>query len=223
MDELNSLTLLFVEDNEEFANNTTVFLSLYFKKVVLKKNIKEAIVAFNDIRIDAIITDVKLEDGNGLDFITQVRHRDKNIPIIVLSAHKDESFLFKAIGLNISSYELKPIGYENFISILKNLSLMFKPQDIVEISNEIKYDYKMKELLRDNDITQLTKKEALFIELLIINRDEITTNAIIQRDIWGDKLMSDSAIKNLVLRLRKKTDSNFIVTVTGIGYKLLLK
>jgi len=223
MDRLKTLNILFLEDNEEFANNTTVFLSLYFKKVVLKKNIKEAIVAFNDIRIDAIITDVKLEDGNGLDFITQVRHRDKSIPIIVLSAHKDESFLFKAIGLNISSYELKPIGYENFISILKNLSLMFKPQDIVEISNEIKYDYKMKELLRDNDITQLTKKEALFIELLIINRDEITTNAIIQRDIWGDKLMSDSAIKNLVLRLRKKTDSNFIVTVTGIGYKLLLK
>ena len=66
----------------------------------------------------------------------------------------------------------------------------------------------------------MTKKESLFIELLINNKTEITTNDVIQRDVWEDTIMSNSAIKNLIFRLRKKINSDFITTVNGIGYKL---
>ena len=66
----------------------------------------------------------------------------------------------------------------------------------------------------------LTKREALFIELLIKNRDAITSHAEIQRDVWQDEIMSQAGVKNLIFRLRKKVDSDFIITIANVGYRL---
>ena len=221
MDRLTSLNLLFLEDNEEFAKNTTTFLSLYFKKVVHKTTIEDAIHHFNENRVDVIITDIKVEDGNGLDFIIDVRLVDKTIPIVVLSAHKDEDFLFKAIPLGILSYELKPINYKKFLTLLNKIALVFTPSDIVEIFENVKYYAKSRELKEDEKVISLTKKEALFIELLIKNAETITTNEMIQKDVWEEKLMSSAAIKNFIFRLRKKVSIDFITTYQGVGYRLI--
>ena len=141
MDGLKNLNLLFLEDNKEFAKNTKSFLDIYFKKVLHVKTIKDAIFTYNTMKIDAIISDIKIENSNGLDFIIDVRNNNSTIPIIVLSAHKDEDFLFKAIPLNIMSYELKPISYDNFITLLKKLSLIFEPKDITILPNGFKYNF----------------------------------------------------------------------------------
>lgn len=222
MDRLKELNLLFLEDNEEFAKNTTEFLSIYFKKVLHSDNIKDALNLYNDNRIDVIISDIKVNDGNGLDFIKSIRKKNNSIPIVVLSAHKDESFLFKAIPLNITSYELKPLSYNKFLALLKKLSDLFNIEDELFHHNDIKYSFKKKTLFINKREIKLTKKELLFIELIIQNKDSIISNEIIQRDVWDDKFMSDSAIKNLVFRLRKKLEIEFITCVTGIGYKLSL-
>jgi response regulator of citrate/malate metabolism len=108
---LKKLNLLFVEDNLPFARNTTEFLKNYFRKIIHAPSIKEALLEFEDNRIDLIFCDIKLQDGNGLDFIETVRAKNGAIPIVVLSAHKDEKFLFQAIPLGILSYELKPLKY----------------------------------------------------------------------------------------------------------------
>ncbi len=221
MDRLKSLNLLFLEDNEEFAKNTTSFLNLYFKKVVHKTTIEDALHHFNENRVDVIITDIKVEDGNGLDFIIDVRLVDKSVPIVVLSAHKDEDFLFKAIPLGILSYELKPINYENFLTLLNKIALTFIPMDIVEIFENVKYYAKSRELKEDEKVISLTKKEALFIELLIKNAESVTTNEMIQKDVWEEKLMSSAAIKNFIFRLRKKVSIDFITTYQGVGYRLI--
>ena len=221
MDRLNKLNLLFLEDNEEFAKNTTSFLNLYFKKVVHKTTIEDALHHFNENRVDVIITDIKVEDGNGLDFIIDVRLVDKSVPIVVLSAHKDEDFLFKAIPLGILSYELKPINYENFLTLLNKIALTFIPMDIVKIFENIKYYAKSRELKENEKVISLTKKEALFIELLIKNTESVTTNEMIQKDVWEEKLMSSAAIKNFIFRLRKKVSIDFITTYQGMGYKLI--
>lgn len=220
MDNLRKLNLLFLEDNEEFAKNTTEFLSIYFKKIFHCTNIKDALIAIADNRVDVIISDIIIEYENGLDFIQRIRRIDNTIPIVILSAHKNEEFLLKAIPLNITSYQLKPFRYHDFISLLKKLSSIFDPGEMVVICDCLTYDYKTKELSHNDTSIKLTKKEMLFIELLIKNDTSITSTELIQRDIWESKVMSDAAIKNLIFRLRKKVDIDFISTVQGVGYKL---
>ena len=69
---------------------------------------------FQNNEIDIIISDLKVKDGLALSFIEQIRSINKEIPIVVLSAHKDEEFLLKAIPLGLTSYEIKPINFSDF-------------------------------------------------------------------------------------------------------------
>ncbi|QOY52401.1 response regulator transcription factor [Candidatus Sulfurimonas baltica] len=220
MDNLSGLNLLFLESNEEFAKNITEFLNIYFRQVFHSSSIKNALSILADNKIDVIITDVKLSDGSGLEFIQNIRRNGNNVHIVILSAFKNEEILLQAIPLNLLSYEIKPISYDNFMSLLEKISHVFEPKGIVCLSSKIKYDTRKKEFILHDKTIALTKKEILFIELLLKNNTEIVTHEMIQINVWQNKQMSDSAIKNLVLRLRKKIDAEFLTNIAGVGYKL---
>lgn len=220
MDGLKELQLLFLEDNEEFAFNTAKLLNLYFKKVFNCKTIKEALLTYKENRIDVIIADIKIENKNGLEFIQEVRKSDNKCIIAVLSAYKDEEYLLKAIPLNLISYELKPIRYDDLILLLKKISSKLPQLENVALRENLIYNFLTKELLLGDRVIDLTKKEALFIELLIKENPKPINSERVQRDIWESRIMSDAAIKNMIFRLRKKVGVDFISTLQGVGYKL---
>jgi len=220
MNELKQFNVLFLEDNMGFTHNTVEFLNLYFKKVFHSQTVKQALEIFDDNHINVIISDIKLKDGNGLEFIKNIRKKDIHVPIIVLSAHKDENFLLEAIPLNISSYQIKPISYEDFISVLELISQKFKSTQTIDTHNNIEFNLYTKELFINKKHINLTKKETIFIELLFKNKQIVVTHEMIQNKVWEDKIMSTSAIKNFILRIRKKINQDFLTTVHGVGYKL---
>lgn len=219
---LKQFNILFLEDNLEFAQNTTELFNIYFNRIHHCDSIKEAKRLFNIKNIDIIISDIKIKDTNGLEFVRYVRDTNNNIPIIILTAFKDEDFLLKAIPLNISSYQLKPLSYENFINVTTLLSKKLKSEQTLEITKDIEFNIYTKELFKNKKYIDLTKKEALFVDLLFTNKQKIVSYEMMQNSIWGEKEMSQSAIKNFILRLRKKIDKEFITTVSGRGYKLSL-
>ena len=220
---LKSLNLLFLEDNPEYAKNTIEFLSSYFHTIYHATNVNDSIELFNKETIDVIISDVKVENGNGLDFIVSVRESNQEIPIVVISAHKDTEFLLKAIPLQIFSYEIKPIRFDDMIHLLQRIAESFTDTNITPITQNLSYNNVTKELHEHSHTIILTKKESLFIESLLRNKNTILSNAMIQKDVYEDKPMSPAAIKNLVLRLRKKISTPFIFTATSLGYRLALE
>lgn len=217
---LKELNLLFLEDNEVFAENTISFLKHYFKEVYHASDIKSSLAIFSDNQIDVIISDIKVKDGNGLDFIQKIRAKDQNIPIVVLSAHKDENFLFKAIPLHILSYELKPLNYDKFLNLLRKIEDKFLSKQAIEINKNISYDYAQRSLIVDDEFVRLTKKEMRLVELMIKNMENVVSKEAISTFVWQEEQMSDSALKNLIFRLRKKANADFIITVQDVGYKL---
>ncbi len=222
MDGLKDLNLLFLEDNEEFASNTIEFLSIYFKSIFHATTVQNAIKLFQENKIDVIISDIKVHDGSGLTFIQRVRETNSEIPIVILSAHKDEDFLFKAIRLHITSYELKPLSYDKFMKLLKMLRDVFEPKHILKFNNGMRYDFGKKVFQIEDNFIKLANQEILFVELMIKNIDKIVTKDMIERAVWQEKVMSESALKNLLFRLRKKMGYDFITTVQCLGYKLTI-
>lgn len=220
MDRLKKANLLFVEDNKEFAKNTKELLNIYFKKVYHTDSIKDATNIMDDYKIDFIILDVKLPDGNGLDFIKNLRDNENFTPTIILSSYKDEKLLLQAIPLHVEAYELKPLSYEKFENIIKKISKILEPKNIIAINAKLRYNSKSKEILYQSSKIQLTKKEIIFVEYLIKKAPEVVSPDMIQVNVWENKIMSNSAIKNLILRIRKKVPVEFIVSVAGVGYKL---
>ena len=223
MKNLKQKRVLLLEDNREFADNTVKLLELYFKEVIHCVSMKSALLLFNEEDIDMIISDLRVEDGIALDFIETIRLENLNVPIIVLSAHKDEELLFKAIRLNLTDYLIKPIDLEQFENVLKKASKQLKmySQDIFEINSKISYNKNRQTIISDNIEYILSKKESIFIELLVDNIDKITTKDNIAYSVWQDKVMSESALKNFLLRLRKKIGDNVFINLHNIGYKLV--
>jgi len=219
MARLKNTNLLFLENNKEFAKNTIQTLEIYFDKVYHSPTIKDALIIFEDLRVNVIISDIKVDDGNGLDFIKKVRSQDKNIPIIILSAHKDEAFLFEAIGLNLLSYELKPLSYERLLNVLEMIKDALHSRETFYIEKDIVYNAETGELNVRGENIGLTKREVLFMELLIKFQNKVITYELIQKDIWEDKAMSVSALKNFILRFRKKSKISGLHSMPNMGYK----
>ena len=125
MKNLKNLKILFLEDNEIFAKNTIKLLEFYVKDIVHCTSIEKAIEIFNQDSIDIIISDLIVTDGNALTFIKYVRYKDLNVPIVVLSAHKDEELLFQAIPLGLTTYAIKPVDFNGVEAILQKCSDIF--------------------------------------------------------------------------------------------------
>jgi len=220
MNNLKNLKVLFIEDNLTFAEHTIYFLELYLKEVIHCVSMKDALQIFESENLDFIISDLKVEDGLSLTFIETVRSFNKNIPIVVLSAHKDEEFLLKAIPLGLIAYEVKPINFTDFKVVLNKCAEALNVDSLVFIKDDVFYDNNKKSIFKNNEEIILSKKESSFVELLIKNKNSVVTKDDINTYIWENEYMSESALKNFLLRVRKKVGKEFFYTIQNIGYRL---
>jgi len=178
----------------------------------LAEDVKSAqlLCASNDI--DVIITDVEMPGEDGLSFVEEVRNRDDEIPIIVLTAFTDTSYLLRAANLHINGYITKPLTFDKLNNALEIIAkkLTNKSQTI-KLSDEIFYSPATKQLTVDNDIVSLGKKERILLELFINNHSETLSKKEIEKVIWPSVHVSDSALKNLLNELRNKLKNDTII------------
>ena len=76
-----------------------------------------------------------------------------------------------------------------------------------------------KQLSFHGELIHLNKKESLFLELLLHNKQRIVTYDELQTHVWQDDVMTDSALRSLVRNLRKKLPKDFITNLSGVGYR----
>lgn len=218
---LKEKNVLFVEDNDEFAQNFMTLLSLFVKEIFHCNTMSAARKALSEQTVDMIICDIKLGDENGLDFIETVRKNNAHIPIVILSGNKNEEFLFRAIPLNLVAYLLKPIKYKELIDTLTKCAQFLAPQQHVTLKNGYGFDGENRMLYtREGNAIELSRKEAAFVELLVANQNRIVTKDMMYESLWNFDCVSDQAVVNFVMRFRKKVGKDFIQTIAEAGYRL---
>ena len=164
-----------------------------------------------------------MPDMNGVEFIKKLREKNKNICIIVLTAHTSEKYLIELIDMHIEKYIVKPINLEKLISALEHCykNVIDSKSFFKKLPDNYEYDWNQKILLHKNEAIALTKKEILFLELLFKNINNVTTYEELQNVVWQDNVMTDNALRSLVRNLRKKLPKDFIMNLSGIGYKVV--
>lgn len=221
---LNDKRLLLLEDNQEFIDNAVSLFKMFVAQVWVAKNIREAFEVMGKEKIDIIISDIHLKNENGLDFIKQVRKTNDAIPILILSGHKDEELLFKAMTLNLSGYLLKPINFkmlvESFNECLEKLEI--SNQSIIVLKDAYCYDKALKKVTKDKDVFELNKKEILFFEMLCENKNRILTRDMFLAYVYEYDTMSESALNNFIMRIRRRFGKTFLHTIPDVGYKLIV-
>lgn len=218
--ELKKLNILYVDDDEVLCSSTKNILSPLFNNVFIAENGEEAIEIFDNQKIHIVMMDVKMHNLSGIDVAKYMRDKDKNIPIFLVSSYTDVNELIEAIKLDLVDYIKKPFTFE------KLLSTLFECLDKMKLKGNLKhilgenifYDELSKKVFINNKDILLTKSEVKIIETLIKKRGQMVTYLEFINIL--DRELSESALKNIVYRLRSKLEGNLIKNLYNVGYML---
>lgn len=219
---LGNLKVLLVEDEEKVREYIAKSLRYIVSEVQEASNGKEALKILDTFSPDIIITDLEMPVMNGVEFIKTLRKRDKNVCIAVLTAHSTNEYLINLVDMHIEQFIIKPINFDKMLVVLEKCQkvIINKVEQNLYSFLDYTYDFNQKNLKYKDTIITLTKKEILFLELLFVHSNRIIIYEELQESIWSNTIMTDNAIRSLVRNLRSKLPEDFIVNLSGIGYKL---
>ena len=120
------LTLLYVEDNQDAREMTTMILEDFFDNIVIAVDGEDGYEKFMQNSIDIVITDINMPKLNGLELCEKIRKTDEDISIIILSAHNEDNFFMDSIKYGVNGYLLKPIDIDQLTSLIATVVQKFK-------------------------------------------------------------------------------------------------
>ncbi|QKF65876.1 two-component system response regulator [Arcobacter venerupis] len=222
---LKNLNLLYIEDEENIRINIKKVLLLLCENVFDAANTEEANIIFENQRIDIIISDINLPNTNGIDYIKEVRKKDKTIPVILLSAYTDTKYLLEATKLKLVDYLTKPVDFKTLNNALHKSveEILDNSRYLILFQNNIQYNVLHKTLIDLNTQKELllTSKELDLLSFLIKNSNRIVSTDELKSNVWEDCFeATDSALKNLLNKVRKKIGKESIINISGVGYRL---
>lgn len=221
---LKSLNILYIEDELNIRINIKKTLTLFCENVLDVENISSAKEILQKNRIDIIICDINLPDCDGIEFIKELRKTDKTIPVILLTAYTDKKYLLEATKLKLIDYLTKPIDFKSLNNALQRCvqEILDNSRYVISFRNNIQYNVSHNRLIDNNkEEIHLTSKELDLLNFLIKNNNRVCSADELKFSIWENSLeASDSALKNLLNKLRKKIGKESIINNSSIGYKL---
>jgi PAS domain S-box-containing protein len=120
------LNLLYVEDNDDAREMTAMILEEFFDNITLAVDGQDGFEKFKQNNIDLIITDINMPKLNGLEMCEKIRKIDKEVPMIVLSAHNEENFFTQSIEIGVNGYLLKPIDIAQLSTLIFQVIQKYK-------------------------------------------------------------------------------------------------
>jgi len=227
LEKLQPLHLLYVEDDIEVRSQIYEFLKRYFSSVQETSSAEEAMICFNKKKPDIMLVDINLPGENGLSFAQTIRQEHHDVRIIVSTAYTDKEFLLTAVELELTRYLVKPVTGSKLLEALEKASdeyaSIYKREQLVDLGMGFSYNRKQRVLRKDEHELSLRPKEMQLLEYFIEHTSEIIAYDILEYNIWKDNIMSRDAIRSQIRNLRKKTHSNIIKNISGIGYRLYQK
>lgn len=222
-DKLKNLTILYAEDEEGIRTNVSDSLRYYVKEVYEALNGQEAYEIYQEKKPDIILSDIHMPVMNGIEFVQKIRKDDRDVPVVMITAHTDRKYLLEAVELHMEKYIIKPLDLDELLEVLEKCVnvLDINKKVALKVDKNYIYDYDRKELVYKNEIIILNKKEMHFLEVLISNQNRVVTYDELQNKVWGDDFMTDSALRSLVRNLRKKLPTDMIFNLSGVGYRLV--
>lgn len=174
---------------------------------------------------DVMIIDLGLPDFDGVTLIKQIRRKDINVPILILTARNDWQDKVEGLNSGADDYLTKPFQIEELIARLEALVRRYQGFATTIIkAGEISLETQAKKISFGDDLLDLTALEYQIFEYLIRHSLQIVSKEQIAQSLYdsGEAVQMNN-IEVIVSRLRKKlsahTDEKIIGTIRGQGYR----
>ncbi len=214
------MTLLLVEDNMTIAKGLEYSLKLEGYDILIATKINEARLLIESHKIDLILLDITLPDGNGYELYEKKIDLLK-IPTIFLTAKDDEDDIVKGLVMGADDYITKPFSTKELIARIGKILNRNKKNNIISWRN-IEFDMDKMEVFKDGNKIDLTSLEIKILKILFLNMNRVVSRNTILDKIWewtGNDV-DDHTITVYIKRIREKLQSDIIITIKGIGYRI---
>ncbi|MAC83305.1 response regulator transcription factor [Arcobacter roscoffensis] len=225
MEKFKEYTILYVEDDEGVRTVNSRFLTRMFYKLYEAENGEEGFELYKKHQPDIILTDINMPKLNGIELAKKIRQTDKTTKIIISTAFSDKDYLLEAIELNLEKYIIKPLTSRNLLPALtKAIETLEKTKEKkIYLDENFYFDNTTSLFYVDEKALDLTKKELLFLKLLVTNKNRVVNYEEIEQYVWEDEPMSLNSLRTSIGFLRKKIPFNCIKNISNMGYKLNLE
>ena len=202
---LQSFNILYLEDDKNLRLHTKDVLEDFVNNIYAVGTSNEAFNVIINNKVDVIISDILLENENGIDFLRYLKEDKKiNIPAILTTAHTDTKYLLDAIKLKVENYIVKPINIKDLLNSIHDILF-----PIIQAQEIQKNSYVIKTISAITDSKQVEVVNYIFDNLndenmLITSYSEIMDEINISKPTLI-KLFKELAEKNILTKVQHKT------------------
>lgn len=213
------MQILLVEDNLSIAKGLIYSLEQKEYKVSHTDTIERTKLALEGKKIDLIILDISLPDGDGFK-LYESKIKNKKIPTIFLTARDEEDDIVKGLELGAEDYITKPFSTKELIARINKILLRGKNEKIT-VQN-IEFDMDKMEVHRNKEKIELSNIELKILQLLFLNINKVVTREDIIEKIWDwtGNDVNNNTVTVYMKRIREKLGVDIIITIKGIGYRI---
>lgn len=225
--------ILIIEDEADIAELEKDYLELNDYEVIIKNDGVTGLEAVSKQDFDLIVLDLMLPGMDGFEVCKHVRET-LNIPIIIVSAKKDDIDKIRGLGLGADDYMTKPFSPSELVARVKaHLSRYERlvgsgtqktQNDIVEIRG-LRIDKTARRVFVEGEEKTFTTKEFDLLAFLAENPNHVFSKEDLFRDIWGMESIGDIATVTVhIKKIREKVEKDssnpeYIETIWGVGYR----
>ena len=217
--------ILIVEDDPQIAKVLQLNLKLEGHEVEHTDRIEQGWSLAQGRPFDALLLDVGLPDGTGLDLCQRLREAGNPVPILFLSARTDEQTVVRGINLGADDFIRKPFGTEELKARLNKL-LRKAPPGVRSLSFKgLTVELGRRTCLFEGQPISVGRKELEILMILIKSGGDVVTRERILAGVQGGDEVYDRTIDSHMSHLRKKIrevagEKLKIHSVYGVGYRL---
>ncbi len=186
----------------------------------------EALLRMENSNFDLIILDLMLPGMSGDEVLKNIREKSK-VPVIVLSAKDELDTKVDLLKLGANDYMTKPFALKELEAraLVQLRDSKENSQDGIIEFNNLKYDIQKKQVTIDGQSLSLTVHELKIMELLLHHPGRVFSKNEIYVYAWDDYYIGEDKtinvhISNIRQKIKKITDTEYIETVWGLGFKL---
>ncbi len=224
------MEILIIEDDEKLNNGIRLALKNESYSFSQCRTLKDAREVLRAREVALILLDVNLPDGNGIDFVREVREKCQT-PVLLITVNNMELDIVTGLEAGANDYITKPFS----LMVLRARVAVWLRQREERMKSRIQidgfdFDFERMEFYRDGQAVELSKTEQRLLRLLCENRGATLKRSYLIDSVWQGEteFVDEHALTVAVKRLRDKleTDSgnpDYIKTVYGIGYTWAVK
>lgn len=223
------IKILLVEDDISMGFLLSEYLEDNGFEVKLCKDGESGLNTWKSNSFDFCVFDVMLPKIDGFSLAKIVREKDKNVPIIMLTAKSMKEDKIHGFNLGVDDYITKPFDEEELIcrikAVLNRVELKGGGTEISTFTiGGYKFDYQNQLLEYGNNSKRLTKKENEVLKLLCLSKSKITKRDDILVKVWGESdYFTGRSLDVFITKLRKYLKEDTKIKIEGIptvGYIL---